>query len=474
LLVGNADSEYFSPDKYRLETDLLVAVLGSLVYSGDIVLAIAGDKIDSGKISLLADRPLEELKQFKHVEAPKEINVAVLRSLFEMLELPPGLAQQATQGSDEPVKALQEEISKLTKRVLGASTDMTNRLSFWGQALLRDEEIRDWRSKLDELKAFSESLSPYNTVGKLKNLRIGSDDIAAQMKNLEVLNSVEGLIGLIGELGNTASYLGQAEMVLPSDHAWVKQAQDTRKQVLEALSTSRTSQNGSDHRQTLSKLRKDYVTAYVSLHSKARLGVSEDKTKTALRKDSRLVAMRALANISLMPTSQLTTFEEKLDKLKSCASLVDSELSASPVCPHCNFRPANEQGDMLPAANVLRQLDDELDQLLDGWVQTLLDNLEDPIIQSNFELLKEGSRRIVTGFVDTKSLPDPVTPEFINAVQEALSGLDKVVVSGGDIRQALLQGGSPATPEDLRKRFEAFLTDRCKGKDTTKLRFVVE
>jgi hypothetical protein len=474
LLVGNADSEYFSPDKYRLETDLLVAVLGSLVYSGDIVLAIAGDKIDSGKISLLADRPLEELKQFKHVEAPKEINVAVLRSLFEMLELPPGLAQQATQCSDEPVKALQEEISKLTKRVLGASTDMTNRLSFWGQALLRDEEIRDWRSKLDELKAFSESLSPYNTVGKLKNLRIGSDDIAAQMKNLEVLNSVEGLIGLIGELGNTASYLGQAEMVLPSDHAWVKQAQDTRKQVLEALSTSRTSQNGSDHRQTLSKLRKDYVTAYVSLHSKARLGVSEDKTKTALRKDSRLVAMRALANISLMPTSQLTTFEEKLDKLKSCASLVDSELSASPVCPHCNFRPANEQGDMLPAANVLRQLDDELDQLLDGWVQTLLDNLEDPIIQSNFELLKEGSRRIVTGFVDTKSLPDPVTPEFINAVQEALSGLDKVVVSGGDIRQALLQGGSPATPEDLRKRFEAFLTDRCKGKDTTKLRFVVE
>ncbi|MCJ7874738.1 DUF6079 family protein [Phaeobacter sp. J2-8] len=474
LLVGNADIEYFSPDKYRLETDLLVTVLGSLVYSGDIVLAITGDKIDSGKIGLLADRPLDKLKQFKHVEAPKEINVAVLRSLFEMLELPPGLAQQATQGSDEPVKALQEEVSKLTKRVLAASTDMANRLSFWGQPLLREEEIRDWRSKLDELKAFSESLSPYNTVGKLKNLRIGSDDIAAQKKNLEVLNSVEGLISLIGELGNTASYLGQAEMVLPSDHAWVKQAQDTRKQVLDALSASRTGQNGSEHRQTLAKLKKDYVTAYVSLHSKARLGVSEDKTKTALRKDSRLVAMRALANISLMPTSQLTTFEEKLDKLKSCASLIDSELAASPVCPHCNFRPANEQGDMLPAANVLKQLDDELDQLLDGWVQTLLDNLEDPIIQSNFELLKEGSRKIVTGFVDSKSLPDPVTPEFISAVQEALSGLDKVVVSGSDIRQALLQGGSPATPEDLRKRFEAFLTDRCKGKDTTKLRFVVE
>ncbi|MBY6083622.1 DUF6079 family protein [Ruegeria arenilitoris] len=474
LLSGDAEAEYFAPIKYRLEPDLLVAVLGGLVYSGDIVLAIAGDKIDSGKITLLAERPLDELRQFKHVEAPKEINVAVLRSLFELLDLPPGLAQQATQGSDEPVKALQEEVGKLTKRVLGATTDMANRLSFWGQPLLREEEIRDWREKLDALKVFSENLAPYNTVGKLKNLRIGSDDIAAQRKNFEVLNSAEGLMTLIGELGSTASYLGQAEMVLPADHAWVRQAQNARKKVLDKLTADRTAQNAAEYRQTLSFLKKDYVNAYVALHSKARLGVSEDKTKNAMRKDSRLVAMRALAGISLMPTSQLTSFEEKLDKLKSCASLVDSELSASPVCPHCNFRPANEQGDLLPAANVLKQLDDELDRLLEGWVQTLVDNLEDPIIQSNFELLKDSSREIVAGFAETKTLPEIVTPEFIAAVQEALSGLEKVVVAGDDIRNALLEGGSPATPEDLSKRFEAFLNDRCKGKDKTKLRFVVE
>ena len=75
-----------------------------------------------------------------------------------------------------------------------------------------------------------------------------------------------------------------------------------------------------------------------------------------------------------MPTSQLSVFDDKLDKLKSCASLVESELAASPYCPHCSFRPANEQGDFLPAVNVLKQLDDELDRLLDGWQQTLLDN----------------------------------------------------------------------------------------------------
>lgn len=474
LVSGDADVEYFSPIKFRLEPDLLVTVLGGLVYAGDIVLAITGDKIDSGKITLLAERPLDELKQFKHVEAPKEINVAVLRSLFEMLGLPPGLAQQATQGSDEPVKLLQEEVGKLTRRVLSAATDMSGRLSFWGQPLLREEEIREWRTNLDALKAFSESLAPYNTVGKLKNLRIGSDDIAAQKKNLEVLQAVEGMLELVAELGTTASYLSQAEMVLSADHAWVRQAQEARKQVLDKLAADRTEQHAAEYRQTLAKLKKDFITAYVGLHSKARLGVTEEKTKSALRKDPRLIAMRALAGISLMPTSQLTSFEEKLDKLKSCASLVESELSASPVCPHCGFRPANEQGDMLPAANVLKQLDDELDRLIDGWTQTLLDNLDDPIIQENFDLLKPAARSLVDGFISSKSLPDPVTPEFVAAVQEALSGLEKINVSSADIRQALLQGGSPATPEDLRKRFETFLTDRCKGKDTTKLRFVVE
>jgi hypothetical protein len=391
-----------------------------------------------------------------------------------MLALAPGLAQQATQGSDEPVKLLQEEVGKLTRRVLNATTDMTGRLSFWGQSLLRDEEIRDWRSKLDALKSFSESLAPYNTVGKLKNLRIGSDDIAAQKTNREVLAAVEGMLELVTELGATASYLSQGEMVLSAEHAWAKQAQATRKQILDTLTSERTAQHASEYRQTLARLKKDYITAYVGQHSKARLGVAEDKTKSALRKDTRLIAMRALAGVSLMPTSQLTIFEEKLDRLKSCASLVDSELSASPVCPHCSFRPSNEQGDMLPGANVLTQLDDELDRLLEGWVQTLVDNLEDPIIQSNFELLKDPSRKIVTGFAETKALPDFVTPEFIAAVQEALSGLEKISVAQDDIRKALLQGGSPATPEDLRKRFEIFLNDRCKGKDTTKLRFVVE
>ncbi|MFN3165314.1 MAG: DUF6079 family protein, partial [Pseudohongiellaceae bacterium] len=326
LISGPTDVEYFAPMRFRLEPDLLVAVLGGLVYSGDIVLAITGDKIDSGKISLLAERSLDELQQLKHVEAPKEINVAVLRSLFELLGLPSGLAQMATQGKDEPVKELLDAVAKQVQRVLTVGTDLQSRLSFWGQSLLREEELQDWRSRLEALKEFLEKLSPYNTIGKLKNLRITQADIDTQKKNFEVLDMVEKLRELVAELGATAAYLSQAEMVLATDHPWVQQAQTARKEILDQLAADRSAQHAAEYRQRLATLTKDYVTAYVAQHSKARLGVAEDKAKSALRKDSRITTLRALAGISLMPTGQLTAFDDKLDKLKSCASLVDSEL----------------------------------------------------------------------------------------------------------------------------------------------------
>ena len=474
LLSGTSDIEYFAPVKFRLEPDLVVALLGSLVYSGDLVLAIPGDKLDAGKLNLLIERSLDELKQFKHIEAPKEINVAVLRSLFELLELPSGLAQEAARGMDEPVKKLREEVTKLVNRVLMVATDLQGRLTFWGQPLLREEELRDWRTRLDALKNFLEGLQPYNTIGKLKSLRVTQDDIDIQKSNLAILISIERLRDLVTELGATAAYLSQAELILKQDNPWVQQAQTVRLELFEKFAQDRSGQNAAEYRQQLATLKREYITAYTAQHSKARLGVSEDRTKSALRRDPRLVAMRALAGISLMHTGQLTAFDEKLDRLKSCASLVESELAVRPVCPHCSFRPSSEQLELIPSANILKSLDEELDKLLERWQQTLLDNLDDPIVQGNFELLTEAQRKLIQEFLAARKLPAPVPPDFVVAVHEALRGLEKVSVTSVDIKAALLLGGSPVTMEDLRKRFDIFLNDRCRGKDVGKIRFMID
>jgi hypothetical protein len=71
-------------------------------------------------------------------------------------------------------------------------------------------------------------------------------------------------------------------------------------------------------------------------------------------------------------------------------------------------------------------------------------------------------------------LPDKLTQDFIQALKEVLSGLVKVSVKTEDLRQALLCGGAPATPTEMKKRFDDYIDDLTKGKEPNKVRLVLE
>ena len=474
LFTGAMGVEYFDDGHMRLEPDWILLIAGCLVHAGEIVLAITGDKIDSSRLNLFVDRPFDELVGFKHLERPKELNISLLRSLFELLKLPPGHAQLVSQGSDVPVTDLQSAVTTLVNELLTTQTQMSSGLALWGQTLLTEAEIKDSRTRLESLKAFVEALSPYNTVGKLKNLKITQADIDAQKANIASLDLIKSIQKLMADLGPLAGYLAQAEMALPENHEWVANARESRAKVVGNLVANRAFGQAHEARQALEGLKKSYIAAYIGSHTKARLGVSEDKNKAGLIKDPRLTALTRLATIEMMPSGQLTEFQDKLGGLKSCYQLSEGELTASPVCPHCQFKPVNESLGFASAANQLLELDQRLDTLLGEWTITLLDLLEDPTTQENFELLKPADRKQIQAFIKAKELPEPLTSEFITAVQEALSGLTKEIVKLSDVQSALLSGGSPATPEELKARFDKFIEERSRGKEKNKLRFLVE
>ena len=73
-----------------------------------------------------------------------------------------------------------------------------------------------------------------------------------------------------------------------------------------------------------------------------------------------------------------------------------------------------------------------------------------------------------------RTVPDDLDQDFIHALQEVLSGLTKVSVKIGEQRDALLSGGSPATPTEMRKRFEEYLDGLTKGKEPGKVRIILE
>jgi hypothetical protein len=476
LIQDDKGVEYMDKDRLRLEPEWVAVVLATLVYSGDLVLAIPGKKFDATGLPQLAATDVDELAHFKHIERPKDWNLPALKALFELLGLTPGMAQLVTQGKDDPVEQLQRAILGLVNKLVTLQQSIQTSLVFWGANLLTSDETQERRSRLSDTKDFLESLQAYSTPGKLKNFRYEAGEVAGHRSSLDVLSEIESLQNLVADLGATASYLSTAEAILPADHVWVEKMVEARTEVLAQLTDSAKRSEAAFRRQTqnmLSELKKEYVQLYLGLHTKARLGVNEDKRKAGLLSDERLKVLQRLSTIELMPRQHLTEFQNRLAALKSCFGLTEQDLKAAPVCPHCGFKPGAEFS-TAPAGALLTALDEELDTLVVDWTQTLLANLEDPTTKGNLELLKLEAKKLVTDFLNKRELPDEIDQDFIHALGEVLSGLQKVPVKTSDLRAALLAGGSPTTPAEMKIRFEEFLQNLTKGKEPGKVRIVLE
>jgi hypothetical protein len=468
--------EYLAPRTIRLEPEWAVVVLAALVYAGELVLAIPGTKFDATGLSQLAGTSLDELTQFKHIERPKDWNIPALKALFELLGLTPGLAQLITQGKDEPVQQLQKAITEAVEQFVLMRQSLQTGLFFWGRNLLSDDEAQKFRARVDGTKTFLESLQAYTSPGKLKNLRYDTPEVKGHSDGLQAIKEIESLHELIADLGSTASYLSTAEAILPTEHEWCTEVQSAKHAVLEKIVNSpRTAHHSlrTQVRQQLADLKKAYRHVYLGMHAKARLGVNEDKRKAKLSVDPRLATLKKLATIDLMPRQHLSDFQNRLAGLRSCFALTEHELDSSPVCPHCNYKPGTESP-AAPPVSMLDALDSELDELVENWTQTLLSNLEDPTTKGDLSLLKPEQRKLVDGFIKKRALPIDLESDFIQALQEVLSGLTKVPVKIADLRAALLSGGSPATPAEMRKRFEEYLDQLTKGKEPGKVRIVLE
>ncbi|MFO7988805.1 MAG: DUF6079 family protein [Desulfotignum sp.] len=338
------------------------------------------------------------------------------------------------------------------------------------------EVCKDLRSRLDETKRFLESLQAYSSPGKLKNFRYDVPEVTTHRDGLNALAEIESLQELLADLNSIASFLSTAEAVLSGDHEWVGKMKKARDEVLVQLGDLDKRRAVTFRQQTrrrLADLKKTYVQTYLGMHTRARLGVNEDKRKTGLMGDERLKILQKLSTIELMPRQHLSDFQNRLAGLRSCFGLTEQELEVTPVCPHCNYKPGAEPP-AAPAGTVLDGLDEELDMLAASWTQTLLTNLEDPTTRDNLDLLKPESRKLVNRFIKHRELPDDLGQDFIHALSEVLSGLQKVPVKTTDLRSALLSGGSPATPAEMKKRFEAYLDELTKGKEPGKVRIVLE
>ncbi|MFC1776117.1 DUF6079 family protein [Pseudomonadota bacterium] len=472
--------DYLAPETYRLESEWVAVLLASLVYSGDIVLAIPGNKFDASKLADLAATAIDDIAAFKHIEQPKDWNLPGLQALFELLDLPPGLAIEVSQNKDGSIAALQDRIAERVNKLVTVSHSLRENLPFWSGFVLTEAEASQYKQQLMVTKVFLEGLQAYNTTGKLKNFRHTTDEVRAHKAGLDTLETVEQLQRLVEELSSLANYLSKAEAVLPIDHktvhVWHESIKAARLDLLASLSNKEQRSKSSFRSQSVSRLtelKNEYIRIYAYLYAQARLTISEDKRKAKLLNDPCVEQLQALSTIDILPSSQLRDFRNSLASLKTAGSLSEKDLRVDPVPSNSDFNP-NHEDISVPAAVKLDQLENKLPRLVQDWEQNVLDNLEDPVTHDSLNLLGEDERALVDEFITSKVLPQPVEEDFVKALRQVLQGLVPISVTAEQMQAALFGQGSAATIYQLKERLDQFLTKQCKGQDLSKVRIVLK
>lgn len=475
LVSDDHGIEYWT--RFRLEPEFLAVVLAALVHAGDAEVTLVGKKLDSGALDQLAKVGVAELTEFKHIGHPKGLPLAALQALFELLGIPSVYILDASK-HDKAVQELQTKILERLPRVTLAVHYVQSGLAFWGKPLLADAEKAEWLGLLTKLKEFLEGIQSLNMPAKLKNFKHTADAVRAMKANFDTCGDVEELHKLVGQYGPLASWLSTAEAVLPENFPWRGQVSTVRGEVLAKLSTPQHRQSPAfrgELAQRLTELKGAFKQEYLKLHKRARLGKGQDDKKAALTQDSRLKQLQKLKAIDMMPVSDLKRFEDELFGLKTCWSLTEQALDTAPVCAECHYRPVEEGIPEAPPDARLKHMDDQLDDLVSSWTQALLDNLSDPTVAANFELITDGAgKTALEAFLACKTLPDPVTDAFVKAVREVLTGLHKVVLAQEALRKALVAGGLPCTLDDIKTRFGQHLAQLAQGKEAGKVRVLVE
>ena len=430
LVASEAGVDYWT--KFRIEPEFLSVVLAALVHSGDIVLSLAGKKVDAAGIDQFAKVGIAEVTEFKHIDRPRDLPLGPLQDLCDLLDVPKGLIVNPA-NRDDGVAKIQQRAGELLGKVVAAQARIPD-LIFWGRPILSEQEQKDWKDRLGSLKGFLESLQPFNTSGKLKNFPHDSAAVLGQKPAIDLSREVDELGTVLQQTNPLTSYLGKAEALLDASHPWQDAVRTARADLMAKIASPKQRSEADFKRlltQTLGDLKTKYQDAYLAAHERARLGANDDKRKANLAKDSRLAQIQKIANVEMMPTPQLRDFENKLFALKTCFQLGRPDLDSDPLCPHCGFRPAEEPAGGAAAKKTLADLDETLDAIVRGWTDTLRTNLEDPTVSGNIELVSDPvGKRELQGFLKSKTAARSRQPGFREG---AAGGSERP--TAGDVRR---------------------------------------
>jgi hypothetical protein len=459
--------------KFKLNEELVPIVLLSLVYTGHAVITLGNGKtLTASELDSIPSLNINDFFTFKHISKPKDLQLAELMRLFEVLGLSQGLINIPSQ-REEGVVQLLANAKEWVNAAVKAQHKLGTDFSLWGEPLLPQHLANAYLDAAKRVSAFFGDFgAKFNTVAKLNNFSYTADQINQMGQDLDAVRTVQEYEAFRAESAPLVGYLMNIEP-MPLDSAvkrTLENAKDAFRKTRDDIPQEMSGEGSAlDLKPILEQAKKQYTDSYYQQHNAHRLGIQQGTKKGEVVSSDTLANLKRLKDLSILSAAKVDALESELASLKICYELEPTMLNAAYFCTKCNYLPG---GPDLPVKGRLEAVEDKLDALLQEWSTTLSNTLSDPLLSEQKKFLSEPQRKVIESFLQA-GLPEKVDAFFVDAVEKLVAGFTPVTIQADELIDQLEAMG-PSDLGTFKARLEAILANYTKGKDAQKLRIIIK
>lgn len=460
--VDKSDNLWLTKD-FQIEAELEFVVMATLAALGEIDITLTSGKvINSTNLNELKDIDKQDYFSFTHIKPPKGLNLAALKMMFVSL-LGRDLSNQLRDPST--FTHLVNAAADWAKRTVVVSNTIQGGYTFKGVEIVSPTEAAKYTRDFLSFSRFCDKLANYTTEAKIKNFQFSTDELNALLPIKTEVENLENKLQALEALNADISYLQQARQYI-TDDTFRNEITDTLNQ-LSIIISGNDSVIMSNFKSKLHQYKERYADWYLSMYLKYRISERDNTQKHALLDSEEKSIADILKVADFLPTGQYAELERQLASLKPADSTVNKNLILT--APYQDFNPLEYEGkDSLS----IKQLKNSLSALLEEWIHTLKETLEDPVVKKNMGLLNDKQQKLLLGFkANNIALSKDNAVVIRNAIMDLHQGLEKVELNLEGMKSTF---NKPLTPDEAIEAFRDYINSVSKGKEREKIRIILK
>lgn len=460
--VDKSNSLWLSKD-FKIEAELQFVVMATLVALGEIEIVLnSGKAINSTNLNELKDLPKEDFYAFTHIKTPKGFNEAALKAMFLGIlgrDLSKHLKDTSTYTN------LVGAANEWAKRTVTILNKIQGGLIFKGIEVLTVDQAAKYRNSFTAFSGFCDKLANYSSEAKIKNFQFSVEDINHILEAKPLIENVENQLLEIAAYNEDISYLQQCKQYI-TDEGFKEEIINIINQLPSILSSTDKAKINA-YKTDLTKLKEQYADWYLKLYLKHRISDSDTTLKYALMDSNEKLICEVLKEADFLSTGQYYQWLHKINKLQPAAANVNKALILT--APYQDFNPNDFQE---RESFSVKQLKQELTDLLKHWEETLKETLEDPMVKKKMPLLDQSLIVLLDEFKTNKiKLSKDNVSSIRNAIMDLHKGLEKLELSIEGMKTTF---NKPLTPDEAIEAFKAYMDMVSKGKQRDQIRIILK